>query len=150
MHFHERLHKDYGKPEKCDYFQNCYGYAFGTGQWPFYGIKLVNDGPFLGGAPPGWNTDPCYEIATNLSEATIAIDQNDNQHAIKVEGEECEDPPEEGEPIVFPTPVASVLVKSWEQYRESGIYTQEAVCPKKILLNKAEGHNFDFKIMKPK
>ncbi len=123
-----------GEP-KCDYSQNCHGFAFGVGDWPDKALELI-DAQVQGNPPPpgGGNQVSCY-VGCDTDVATVATDINN--HSIKIEGGVCVEQGTGGPPP--PPPVnLKVVKKSWEQCRESGTYRREAgACPDSLNLNKA-------------
>jgi len=78
-----------------DYSQNCYGYAFGTGNW------LIDIKGFY---------STCTERAT-VETAEFVVD---SLHAAKVKGKK-----------ILPRDKDAQIVHSSEQYRESGTYAQD-------------------------
>ena len=155
--FWDWYYEGYEKPDACDYTQNCHGYAFGVGDWPDSAEPIIDRRPVTDPPTPG--PDPCY-IPAEVKDATIASDPP--EHSIKVQGAECEVELPPGPPIPLPDPgpggpaIVQALVASWEQYRESGTYSQTATCPDSVNLKRPgkwhNGYNLDIpdSLLKPK
>lgn len=156
--FWDWYYAGYTAPEACDYTQNCHGYAFGVGDWPDSAVPIIDNRPIPDPLPPDPIPPPCY-VAAEVKEAQIA--SVPPSHSIKVQGAECEVELPPGPPIPIPNPdpgeppMAQALVASWEQFRESGTYSQTAECPDSVDLKRAGQPGFDwhapltFQLLKP-
>lgn len=152
--FWDWYYEGYTAPDTCDYTQNCHGYAFGVGDWPYTATPIIDNRPIPDPLPPDPIPPPCY-VGAEVKEAQIASDPP--SHSIKVQGAECEVEPPPGPPIPIPDPgpggppMAQALVASWEQYRESGTYSQSAECPDSVNLKRpGKWHtHLNFQLLKP-
>jgi hypothetical protein len=148
----------YGKsPEqdhKCDYSQNCFGYAFGVGDWPDDPqtlLALDDQNPNQG----------CYQNSS-IKDAKIVIghtDQNSpGEHAIKVVGKECPvsgSGGSGGTPGSEATAPKQIYIRSEEQCLESGTYVQPKPpkktgdCDNPVFLDRYRYEDDKMKILRP-
>lgn len=137
----DEYYDGYNPPDACDYTKNCHGFSM-DGDWIDEPTVLMNVGPFVAGQ----GSTACY-VEVNKDEAQVAADvthSGDNCHSIKVTSKECEPEPPENGPVPFPAPPKFWIINhSEEQFRESGTYTQDSVCPDNVNLKKAHGTSFD-------
>jgi hypothetical protein len=112
--FWDFYYRDYDGPEdgKCDYSQNCHGFAFNVGDWP----GDASTGVILNLTPL---EDRCYQFS-GVKDATIASLPD---HSIRVVGKLCHQIP----PVQEQSHL-EMFIHSSEQFRESGTYTQTSSC----------------------
>ena len=107
----DHFYEGYTAPITCDYSQNCHGFAFGVGNWPRTAV------PFLRSYVECWKRD--------------AIIASNKGHSISVGGTESVD----SYGLYF-----QAVIRSDEQFRESGTYSRSATLPKQ--LNLKDAHRF--------
>lgn len=136
------VYQDYDeKPDSLDFSQNCFGYCFGVEDWIVSERSvaiLLGLGSVQLGLPPN---PSCYEGSnTKDAEFAVAVRKIDGAHGIKVTSKECTAADIDPAPV-GPPPRFWILNQSWEQWRESGTYSQKSDCPDSVNLKLGKEHS---------